>query len=61
MNNTRDRARPADQAAERPAERADLTAWRARHELRRSNAAQPIASKRTYRRTSKHRKRDTER
>ncbi|WP_067892365.1 hypothetical protein [Nocardia vaccinii] len=61
MNNTRDHARSADQATERPAERADLTAWRARHELRRSSAAQPIASKRAYRRTTKHRKRDAER
>lgn len=61
MSNTRDRARPADQAAERPAERVGLTAWRVRHELRRSNAAQPIASKRAYRRTTKHRKRDDDR
>ncbi|MFF0490811.1 hypothetical protein ACFYTQ_17465 [Nocardia sp. NPDC004068] len=41
-------------------ERADLTAWRRRHELRRSNAAQPVSSKRTYRRGTKHRKRDPE-
>ncbi|MFC9897857.1 hypothetical protein ACFVMC_29560 [Nocardia sp. NPDC127579] len=40
------------------AERPDLTAWRQRHELRRSNAAQPIASKRQYRRTRKHRHRE---
>ena len=60
MNHTQDRARPADRSTEHPAERADLTAWRARHELRRSNAAQPIANKRAYRRTSKHRKRDAE-
>lgn len=61
MNHTRDRARSADLSTEHPAERADLTAWRARHELRRSNAAQPIANKRTYRRSTKHRKRDAER
>ncbi|MEU1430900.1 hypothetical protein ABZ412_27895 [Nocardia sp. NPDC005746] len=46
---------PAD-AAER-AERPDLTAWRQRHELRRSNASQPIPSGRRYRRTTKHRDR----
>ncbi|WP_227982944.1 hypothetical protein [Nocardia spumae] len=39
------------------AERADLTAWRRRHELRRSSAAQPIVNKRGYRRTVKHRDR----
>ncbi|AHH17213.1 hypothetical protein NONO_c24170 [Nocardia nova SH22a] len=38
-------------------ERADLVAWRRRHELRRSAAAQPVASKRVYRRTVKHRDR----
>ncbi|QLY33688.1 hypothetical protein [Nocardia huaxiensis] len=39
-------------------ERPDLAAWRQRHELRRSNAAQPIPSARKYRRTTKHRKRE---
>ncbi|MFI9510902.1 hypothetical protein [Nocardia sp. NPDC052566] len=39
-----------------PAERADLVAWRRRHAIRQSNAAQPIANKRRYRRGSKHRK-----
>ncbi|RDI49756.1 hypothetical protein [Nocardia mexicana] len=38
-------------------ERADLTAWRRRHELRRSNGAQPIPSKPAYRRVVKHRQR----
>ncbi|MEV0295562.1 hypothetical protein [Nocardia sp. NPDC050710] len=37
-------------------ERPDLTAWRRRHALRRSSAAQPVRSKRQYRRGSKHRK-----
>ncbi|MGW4534689.1 hypothetical protein ACWEOI_27450 [Nocardia sp. NPDC004340] len=46
---------PPDAAA--PAERPDLTAWRHRHELRRSNASQPIPSGRRYRRTTKHRDR----
>ncbi|RMI29794.1 hypothetical protein EBN03_23595 [Nocardia stercoris] len=41
-----------------PAERADLVAWRRRHELRRSSAAQPVRSGRSYRRTAKHRKRE---
>jgi hypothetical protein len=59
MNRTTSRAHAsADSATARPAERADLTAWRNRHELRRSSAAQPIASKREYRRGVKHRKRD---
>ncbi len=40
-----------------PSERPDLTAWRRRHELRRSNAAQPIPGKQRYRRTPKHRNR----
>ncbi|WP_169813178.1 hypothetical protein [Nocardia jejuensis] len=40
------------------AERPDLLAWRQRHELRRSNAAQPIPSGRRYRRTTKHRRRE---
>ena len=56
MSKATDRA--ATQALEStapPAERADLTAWRQRHELRRSSAARPIASKRTYRRGAKHR------
>ncbi|MBU3064144.1 hypothetical protein KO481_21745 [Nocardia sp. NEAU-G5] len=51
-------AESADCASAQPAERAGLTAWRNRHELRRSSAAQPIASKRAYRRGIKHRKRD---
>ncbi|WP_024803834.1 hypothetical protein [Nocardia sp. BMG51109] len=42
-------------AGAQSAERADLAAWRRRHELRRSNAAQPVPSKRRYRRTPKHR------
>jgi hypothetical protein len=49
---------PAAAAPEPPAERAGLTAWRRRHALRRSSAAQPIPDKRTYRRGTKHRKRD---
>ncbi|WP_330181931.1 hypothetical protein OHB26_37250 [Nocardia sp. NBC_01503] len=40
-----------------PAERPDLTAWRQRHAIRQSNAAQPIPSARKYKRTSKHRNR----
>lgn len=47
-----------DVAREQPAERADLAAWRKRHALRSSSAAQPIRSKRTYRRSTKHRKRE---
>ncbi|WP_169815389.1 hypothetical protein [Nocardia yamanashiensis] len=46
---------PAPQTA---GERPDLTAWRQRHELRRSNAAQPVPSGRAYKRADKHRKRD---
>jgi hypothetical protein len=42
----------------RDAERPDLAAWRRRHALRRSAAAQPIPSKKRYRRERKHRKRD---
>ncbi|RDI65404.1 hypothetical protein [Nocardia pseudobrasiliensis] len=55
MTRTRQRA---DQDTTQPAERADLTAWRRRHELRRSGATQPVPSNRTYRRGVKHRKRD---
>ncbi|WP_194820456.1 hypothetical protein [Nocardia sp. XZ_19_385] len=40
------------------AERPDLTAWKMRHEVRRSNAAQPIPSNRQYRRNRKHRDRN---
>lgn len=62
MNKTAPRAQSsaeaADSATAQPAERADLAAWRKRHALRRSSAAQPIASKRAYRRGVKHRKRD---
>ncbi|MFI1918423.1 hypothetical protein [Nocardia sp. NPDC020380] len=47
-------------AANDPAERPDLAAWRQRHELRRSNAARPIPSARTYRRSTKHRKRESD-
>lgn len=39
-------------------ERPDLASWRQRHELRRSNAAQPIPSARTYQRREKHPKRE---
>ncbi|WP_306358795.1 MULTISPECIES: hypothetical protein [unclassified Nocardia] len=39
-------------------ERPDLTAWRQRHALRRSNAARPIPSGRRYRRVTKHRGRE---
>ncbi|WP_169331645.1 hypothetical protein [Nocardia paucivorans] len=43
-------------------ERPDLTAWRRRHEIRRSNAARPVKSGRAYQRKPKHeqdrRKRD---
>lgn len=35
-------------------ERPDLAAWRRRNALRRSSAAQPVPSKRQYRRTVKH-------
>ncbi|WP_187683934.1 hypothetical protein [Nocardia wallacei] len=54
MDNT---SRSADARGEKTAERADLAAWRRRHELRRSNAAQPVPSKRRYERTPKHRHR----
>lgn len=47
----------AEPGSIRAAERPDLAAWRRRHELRRSNVAQPIPSGRRYRRTDKHRKR----
>ncbi|MCP2280653.1 hypothetical protein SAMN04244553_0015 [Nocardia amikacinitolerans] len=47
-------------ASRTPSERPDLTAWRRRHELRRSNAARPIPGKREYRRTPKHRNRSHE-
>ncbi|MTE13943.1 hypothetical protein [Nocardia aurantiaca] len=47
-------AHPAPPLTERP----DLTAWRHRHALRRSNASQPIPSGRRYNRTTKHRNRD---
>ncbi|WP_194852962.1 hypothetical protein [Nocardia sp. SYP-A9097] len=50
-----DRAPAATQA---PAERPDLIAWRQRHAIRQSNAAQPIPSARTYKRATKHRNRD---
>ncbi|WP_280276104.1 hypothetical protein [Nocardia wallacei] len=53
-----DRAAQARDERSAAAERADLAAWRRRHELRRSNAAQPVPSKRRYRRTSKHRHRE---
>lgn len=33
---------------------ADLTAWRYRHELRRSNAARPHLNKKRYTRNRKH-------
>ncbi|MEU4310970.1 hypothetical protein [Nocardia sp. NPDC024068] len=35
-------------------ERPDLTGWRRRQQLRRSSAAQPIASGKTYRRRPKN-------
>lgn len=35
-------------------ERPDLAAWRRRNALRRSSAAQPVPSKRQYRRKVKH-------
>ncbi|MBF6213171.1 hypothetical protein IU469_31535 [Nocardia puris] len=50
-HDTNDRERAED------VERPDLAAWRRRHEIRRSNAAQPIPDKRRYRRTVKHRNR----
>ncbi|NEW41487.1 hypothetical protein GV794_09020 [Nocardia cyriacigeorgica] len=40
--------------AQVPAERPDLTAWRKRHALRSSNAAQPLPNKRRYRRERRH-------
>ncbi|WP_327114659.1 hypothetical protein OHB12_35165 [Nocardia sp. NBC_01730] len=52
------------QAADVPSatvgERADLTGWRRRDALRRSNAARPVPSKRQYRRGRKHRKAATD-
>ncbi|MEV0343795.1 hypothetical protein AB0H49_32770 [Nocardia sp. NPDC050713] len=48
---------PHPDTSRTPSERPDLTAWRRRHELRRSNAAQPIPGKSRYRRTPKHRNR----
>lgn len=39
---------------DQPAERPDLAAWRRRHELRKSSAAQTIASAKTYQRKPKH-------
>ncbi|MBB5917881.1 hypothetical protein BJY24_006793 [Nocardia transvalensis] len=53
---TTDRA-ARDQAVSGAAERPDLAAWRRRHELRRSNGAQPIRNKKVYSRTVKHRQR----
>ncbi|WP_067545792.1 hypothetical protein [Nocardia crassostreae] len=52
-----DSSAPADDA---PAatERPDLVAWRRRHEVRRSNATQPIPNGRRYSRGRKHRNRD---
>ncbi|WP_306359443.1 hypothetical protein [Nocardia sp. CC227C] len=47
-----------ERAAVAPQERPDLTAWRQRQALRRSNAAEPIPSGRRYRRTTKHRGRE---
>ena len=41
----------------RVGERPDLSAWRRRDAVRRSNAAQPIPSKRRYRRGAKHKDR----
>ncbi|MET7773551.1 hypothetical protein [Nocardia sp. NPDC005366] len=38
-------------------ERPDLAAWRRRHALRRSSAAQPVRNMRKYRRGVKHSKR----
>ncbi|WP_228812334.1 hypothetical protein [Nocardia otitidiscaviarum] len=49
---------PSERTEVAPSERPDLTAWRQRHALRRSNAAQPIPSGRRYRRTTKHRGRE---
>ncbi|MFQ6331313.1 hypothetical protein ACLMAL_34980 [Nocardia sp. CWNU-33] len=42
---------------EQSGERPDLVAWRRRNALRRSSAAQPVPSKRQYRRTRKHKNR----
>lgn len=47
-------------APENHGERPDLVAWRRRHALRSSSAAQPVPNKRRYRRGSKHRKAATE-
>ncbi|MFC3434264.1 hypothetical protein ACFOS0_08680 [Nocardia seriolae] len=52
---------PADRGAPAAAERPDLTAWRQRHEIRRSNAAQPLPKARRYKRTTKHRNRSQDR
>ncbi|MFE3444880.1 hypothetical protein ACFXNW_17765 [Nocardia sp. NPDC059180] len=58
----RSTTQPDDSAAlgeiQTPAERPDLTAWRKRHALRSSNAAQPLPNKRRYRRERKHVKTD---
>lgn len=48
------RSESGGEAPERP----DLTAWRTRHALRSSNAAQPLPNKRRYRRERKHAKAD---
>ncbi|WP_196814489.1 hypothetical protein [Nocardia sp. BMG111209] len=53
MIETPRRQQPGDA---QPPERADLAAWRRRHALRRSSAAQPVPSGRRYRRAAKHRK-----
>ena len=45
--------RGADQREERP----DLAAWRRRHALGQSSAAQPVRNERKYRRGAKHRDR----
>ncbi|WP_405180473.1 hypothetical protein OG225_04140 [Nocardia sp. NBC_01377] len=50
------RAVPEPGAAQRD-ERPDLAAWRRRHALRQSSAAQPVRNERKYRRGAKHRKR----
>lgn len=39
---------------DRHAERPDLTAWRRRHELRKSSAARPVPSGKDYQRKPKH-------
>ncbi|WP_228000823.1 hypothetical protein [Nocardia australiensis] len=49
-----DKAALSETVREQGGERPDLVAWRRRNALRRSSAAQPIPSKRQYRRTSKH-------